>query len=285
MGCKPCIDKFRKSSEIGLEDLDKLESLKKIQRATRKFLIKKNLRKMCTIELKNLIAKDSNFKYIEPEKFFSKINLLELNYLSKLFQLNNSEKIHFDNFQSFFLSNYNSAYLPNFSKTFSNPQKSFLVKNPVKISFENLGKKPEYYWGNWNLSLEKHGFGIYLNSEGHLYIGNFKENKLNGFGIFIFNSNLENNFISSEKKGVNYIQINQKYFKDLIFTINDNENFSAFVNDNLTIFKGNFNKNVANCSGDFITGNSFRILFSRTKSLNRRISIHKGEMREDVLYM
>ena len=69
---------------------------------------------------------------------------------------------------------------------------SFLME-PLEIIIENDRK--EFYWGYVNLSLKKHGFGINITPEGDLHLGNFKNDKYNGKGIFLFNTKDKINFI------------------------------------------------------------------------------------------
>ena len=44
----------------------------------------------------------------------------------------------------------------------------------------------EFYWGEWNSFGKKEGFGIQLSSNGNFYFGTFKDDKMDGLGLYIF---------------------------------------------------------------------------------------------------
>lgn len=41
------------------------------------------------------------------------------------------------------------------------------------------------YTGEYKLG-QRHGFGAYYPAEGHMYVGRFMENDMNGIGIFFY---------------------------------------------------------------------------------------------------
>jgi hypothetical protein len=44
----------------------------------------------------------------------------------------------------------------------------------------------EFYWGEWNSCGKKEGFGIRLTSNGDFYFGTFKNDKMEGLGLYAF---------------------------------------------------------------------------------------------------
>ena len=44
----------------------------------------------------------------------------------------------------------------------------------------------EFYWGEWNSHGKKEGFGIRLSSNGNFYFGTFKNDKMEGLGLYAF---------------------------------------------------------------------------------------------------
>jgi hypothetical protein len=58
--------------------------------------------------------------------------------------------------------------------------------DPVMITNSLDNSDIEFYWGEWNSYGKKEGFGIRLSSNGNFYFGIFKNDKMEGLGLFAF---------------------------------------------------------------------------------------------------
>lgn len=152
-----------------------------IQKLFRKFQARKKLKFLYKSEL-FILSKKSHILINEilPEKFinikFSEtireiFHFFNLNFKKKSLDIENLLN-KFDNFSGDLIS----KKLKNSLKLNLNPIMRF-----VSSSFY------EYYWGEWNMSYKKHGFGLKITSGKTFYLGSFIEDELEGFGILIFN--------------------------------------------------------------------------------------------------
>lgn len=227
------------------------EKANKIQISFRKLKSLKLLSNNYFEKLTNLAATE-NFKITELSKnnFIAKIDKEIKDILTNKIGITTLEKtnIHY--------ITHNFKNIPN-DKIF-NDLKIFRIQlDPIMITNNNTNQN-EFYWGEWNLSYKKHGFGFLITSKNDFYLGTFKDNVIDGVGLLIINNcNLPkietNNFsIDSDKNPINFKEnknnkkidnaVNQKFLKNE----NNNENYQGNVNNynNLNNIKNNnFSKN------------------------------------------
>ena len=78
----------------------------------------------------------------------------------------------------------------------------------------------EYYWGEWNLKFQKHGYGLKIISNEIIYFGSFINDELEGFGILIYNIK---DFEKNDINNYNSIENNSS----ISYDFNYNNNFSS----------------------------------------------------------
>ena len=73
----------------------------------------------------------------------------------------------------------------------------------------------EFYWGEWNKLGQIENFGIKISTNGNFYIGTFKENKMDGMGIYLFADKSRNIFDQKKLTKESYLKNMVKYNKDI----------------------------------------------------------------------
>ena len=165
-------------------------------------------------EIFPLIEKENKNKYnkiIRRITDFNFTSLIKDKVIEKI-----KHFINIENFEDYGIHNFDSIFknkkIQNLSK-FENLERIKL--DPVMITNLSDNSDIEFYWGEWNSLGKKEGFGIKLSSYGNFYFGTFKDDKMDGLGIYAFADKGENEEnISKEinfKKNYFYI----KQFSDL----------------------------------------------------------------------
>lgn len=77
---------------------------------------------------------------------------------------------------------------PNYDeqKIFGDMKKARLPLYPIAMRSVSDYYKLDFYWGEWDRYGNQEGFGIKIFSNGAFYFGTFKQNKMDGVGIFLF---------------------------------------------------------------------------------------------------
>ena len=235
-------------------------------------------KKIKTINSKKIISQISRIQTI------SNIKNNILNYVSNKIGIEIDE-LKFLHFYNFYLDSFSLNYKDNEIECLN----GFLI-DPIVLKTDK--NKKEIYWGYLSISLKKNGFGINLTSEGHLYIGNFKNDKFKGKGIYLFNSQGRDTFSLNVRNNADFLRINNEIFNDLIFTMYDNENIYELNNKDIIVYKGYFNNDIPEASGKLIIrdettmeNSSVRLLFNINKNkFSRRISFSKGKVIENISF-
>jgi hypothetical protein len=300
MGCKNCkclkTSKFEK--EITLDDIEKIIIIQKI---FRKYLIKIKIREILRKKISAINPENNDINIISIltyDQLLSRVSKNILKYISKKLSVE-VEKLKFEDFNEFYLNFFsftkkdskksNSKLKSNSNSDFNcNSANGFLI-DPILIKMERNTK--EIYCGHIGISLRKNGFGINLTSEGDLYIGNFKNGKFQGKGIYLFNSVMKNIFLLNKRNNLDYVNFKNKMFNDLIFTLYEEESLHTLNSKDIIIYKGIFNYDIPDASGKLIIqdidieNSSIRLLFNLNKNVKtstRRLSIDKGKIVDDV---
>ena len=101
--------------------------------------------------------------------------------------------ISFDNLDGYTIDNYHDLLLDikniNKNEVFSQFQNFRIKLEPLMITNLANPSDLEFYWGEWNYSGKKDGFGIKIFSNGNFYFGTFKNNKMHGLGLYAYADN------------------------------------------------------------------------------------------------
>lgn len=227
-------------------------------------------------KLKNLAAKE-NFEISEiPKKdFIAKIDYEIKEILTNKIGITSLEKtnIHY--------ITHNFKNIP--SDKILNDLKIFRIQlDPVFISnLNNVGKTPsnELYWGEWNLSYKKHGFGFLISTKSDFYLGTFKDNVMDGVGLLIINNQ---NLPKTEGYKINNNNNNQnnksQSHKNVIFNkdpkqIDFMEKQKLLDNENNACNTSIINTNLDNTVNSNTNQNSYNK--ARTDSLYQKETFYK----------
>ena len=87
--------------------------------------------------------------------------------------------------------------------------------DPVMITNLSDPLDTEFYWGEWNSFGKKEGFGIQLSSNCNFYFGTFKDDKMDGLGLYIFADKEEIKEEVSKKQNFKINSYFSKQFSEL----------------------------------------------------------------------
>lgn len=166
-----------------------------IQKLFRKFISKKKLKALFLSKFQIHSKKNNVLMHeILPEKLFrirfnDKIKEI-LNYLNINLILKGNKIFDIEEFFSTLFSekSIKNLHLRNLR----------LKLNPIIRFISN--EHNETYWGEWNMSFQKHGYGLKIVGKDIFYLGSFKNDEINGLGILIYNIKNKNEIINYDNK-------------------------------------------------------------------------------------
>ena len=249
------ISKNNSSFFINISDVNKIfEYMVIIKEDEELKKIKSNVIKNFDNKIKEFAEYISDVKFNEIEKSIEKNN-------PNNFAVNENKN------KNIFESNIN-INIDNLKKCFIRPALMFTKDNSI-------------YKGSWNFQGKKEGYGIFIDSKGNKYIGEWKDDKFHGKGrlISINGDFYEGDFLlgqiegngiyNSTKNGYHYIGEfkNNKFHGNGKLLFNDNTKYKGHFNEgymegegNLLFndgcfYTGDFSKNKYEGSGKFIFNN------------------------------
>ena len=178
----PCI-KTNKENE--LKDIY-IDAITLVQKHFRLYLFRKNQKQIFQSDLiRSLQTPTTKFSSI------SKINFKNI-IRNKIKETLNGI-ISFENLGEYTLDNYHDLLLDvkniDRKEVFSQFQNFRFKLEPLMITNLANPSDIEFYWGEWNYSGKKEGFGIKIFSNGNFYFGSFKDNKMHGLGLYTYADN------------------------------------------------------------------------------------------------
>ena len=211
-------------------------------------IISQNLDKEKFQIIKNFDKKiKQHAEYISEEKF----NEIENNSIIKQLE-ENLEKIYNIN-NNINTNNNNKLQL----KIFARP--ALLFKEDKSI-----------YKGSWNYQGKKEGYGIYIDSEGNKYRGNWSKDQFNGEGILLsINGDFyKGEFTSGKMEGIGIYYSSKKKYKYLgEFKNNKFHGKGKLIYDDHTTYEGGFFDGYIEGEGNllFIDGSYYKGNFEKNK--------------------
>lgn len=157
-----------------------LKEIITIQKFYRKFSTLKKLKINFQSELINKSNKDHILiDFISPQNFINTKFNDTIREIFKYFKLEfNNNLLDIKNF----LQNLDDFQYKKLDEAFNKSIR--LDLNPIYRFIS--APLNEYYWGEWNLSYQKHGYGLKIISDDIFYLGSFIKDELEGFGILIY---------------------------------------------------------------------------------------------------
>ena len=164
--------------------------------------------------------------------------------------------------------------------------------DPVMITNLSDPLDTEFYWGEWNSFGKKEGFGIQLSSNGNFYFGTFKDDKMDGLGLYIFadkeiieeevskKKNFKINYYYSKKFSDLEKIIRKKYIKKNYIDKKDplKKFINIYLDEKINYFTyiGEFEKNKFHGLGDIShpTAGSFSGKFNSNKMIDGKFKIY-----------
>lgn len=189
-----------------------------IQEYFREYLSIKRQKNILILNEIRSINQNKNFYQLKTSDFLECIREKIFEITKGIISYENLDSYNLRNFYSFLLDAEKIKKEEIFSQ-FSDKKFRFKL-DPLMITKSTSLYIKQFYYGEWNSLGKKEGFGIKIFSNGNFYFGTFKNDKMHGLGLFIFEdkaiSNSNFHFCFYNRKNIFNIRTQvSKEFSDL----------------------------------------------------------------------